>query len=694
MSLSNEPDHQAKAAPGFRAYAPFAVAMHLQTPVWVFDIDNQRILHANAAACHLWQAASEDELLARDLSQGMSTTVAKRLDQYQRDFAERDARFNETWTIYPNGVATNVMVVFSGYVTPDNRIAMLCEVIGGIDGDSPENLRSAEALLHTDVMISLFRIDGPALYQNPAARNAAGDPARTFRDMFVNPEDHTAFMFELDRLGEHRQVAKAHTATGVRWYDLSAKTCSDAVTGEPALLLTAFDVSELKNARDRARYLADRDMLTGCFNRSYLQHHFAALAKRTDCPCAAVYFDIDHFKALNDQFGHEVGDLALKELAERARANIRKDDILVRLGGDEFVILFENIKFTSDHAPELDRLQSVLSEPIYHEANRVNVSVSMGVAEFQPNLANFATVLREADIALYKSKADGRNRWTLYDAALGLAAEERRLVEVDIKRAIREREFVLVYQPRMDLASGRMVSAEALVRWNHPERGIIAPGQFIPLCEETGMILELGHQILTDACEQAIRWNKMGKEIDLSINISPRQFDDRRLMSSLADFSARPGFPRGRVELEITEGVLIGDLTKIETKLRKISDMGYRIAIDDFGTGYSNLAYISRFPLNCLKIDRSFIQQLPRSGPIISLILTLARQIGAKTVAEGVEHKREVDWLIANGCDEAQGFHYFRPLTLDRFQTLIPERAPGGMAQAAGDPESAPPTKP
>ncbi len=604
----------------------------------------------------------------------MSTTVATRLNQYQRDFLQRDARFNELWTIYPNGRATNVMVVFSGYISEDGRMAMLCEVVDGLEGDNPENLRSAEALLHTDVKISLFSMDGPAIYQNPAARNAFDTPDRTFKDLFVDPEAHTAFMFELDRLGDHRTVAKTHTSTGVRWYDLSAKFCSDAVTGAPTLLLTAFDVSELKNARDRARYLADRDMLTGSYNRSFLQQHLTGLSRRTDCLCAAVYFDIDHFKTLNDQFGHEVGDLALKEIADRARANIRKDDILVRLGGDEFVILFEDITFTVEESPELDRLLEALSEPIYHDSNRVNVTVSMGVAAFRPNLVNFATVLREADIALYKSKTDGRNRWTLYDEALGQAAEERRLIEIDIKRAIQDREFVLVYQPRIDLVTGAMVSAEALVRWNHPERGLISPGHFIPLCEETGMILDLGHQILTEACEQAIRWNKSGKHIDLSINISPRQFDDPRLMKSLKDFSARPGFPRGRVELEITEGVLIGDLSKIEARLKTISRMGFRIAIDDFGTGYSNLAYISRFPLNCLKIDRSFIQQLPKSGPIISLILTLARQIGAKTVAEGVEHQREVDWLISKGCDEAQGFHYFQPLTLDRFQELLPDR--------------------
>ena len=657
--------------PGLSDHASFDLAKRLSTPVWVYDIDRCRILHANQAACQVWQAETEAELQARDLREGMSSTVAKRLMQYQSDFRDSDATFNELWTLYPKGVATNVMVVFSGFKTRDGRMAMLCEVVEGLDSENPDNLRSTEALLHTDVMISLFSMEGPPLYQNPAARNVTGDHYMPFHQLFADPEDYTAFMFDLDRAGEHRAVSKVRTAVGLRWYDLSAKFCSDAVTGDPALLLTAFDVSELKNARDRARYLADRDMLTGCFNRAYLQQHMINLSKRTDYPCAAVYFDIDHFKAMNDQFGHDLGDHVLKEISDRARANIRKRDVLVRLGGDEFVILLEDVDLKPDNSPELDRLLSVFSKPIYHDAVRVNATVSMGVSLFRPNEADYASVLREADIALYKSKADGRCRWTLYDEKLGLAAEERRMVEMDIKRAIENKEFILHFQPRVDLSTGRIVSAEALVRWQHPDRGLILPGHFIPLCEETGMILELGHQILNAGCEQAFEWSSAGHDIDLSINISPRQFDDGRLMASLKHFSSLPGFPKHRIELEITEGVLIGNLSKIEAKLKKIRSMGFRIAIDDFGTGYSNLAYISRFPLNCLKVDRSFIQQLPQSGPIISLILTLAHQVGANCVAEGVENESETEWLTEHGCDEGQGYFYSPPVDLGTFEALL-----------------------
>ena len=671
MPLS-EPDRPLAAPEKLhRGPLDFQLAYRLETPVWVYDIDNRRVLYANAAACVLWQAENEAELQARDLSHDMSTTVANRLRQYQVDFLDRDATFSELWTLYPNGVATNVNVAFRGFVTEDNRMAMQCEVIGGLEAESPDNLRSAEAVLHTDVMIGLFSQDGPPLYLNPAARQAIVGAERPLRDLFLDAEDYATLLFELDRSSDHRAVTRLQTTNGDLWFDVSARNCLDAATGQPAILLTAIDVSALKDARDKARHLAERDLLTGCYNRLYLQEHFADLGKITDQTCAAVYFDIDHFKQLNDQFGHEMGDVVLKEISARARGCVAEGDILARLGGDEFVLLLNNVRLENDDAPVLDQLQSVLSKPVFHDGRLVTVSVSMGAASFDPLNSCYADVLRNADVALYQSKAEGRNRWRLFDESLGHAAEERRLVEMEIKNAIENREFVLHYQPRIDLASGRVLAAEALVRWNHPVRGLIAPGNFIPTCEETGMILELGHQILEMGCDQAFAWQRAGHDIGVSINISPRQFDDPRLMDCLDDYAGRPGFPWGRIELEITEGVLIGDLSQIQTKLEAIRTMGYRIAIDDFGTGYSSLTYISRFPLNSLKIDRSFIQQLPTSGPIISLILTLAGQIGARTVAEGVESEDELAWLVANACDEAQGYYHHPPLPRIEFEALL-----------------------
>lgn len=639
----------------------FAVARRLEAPVWVFDIDHARIVFANPAACHLWQAKDEEALCGRDLGADMTVSVAKRLQQYQADFIARDARFNEMWTLYPNGKPRSVMVVFSGFRLADGRMGMMSEVVGGAD-DQPDNLRSAEALLHTDVMISLYENGGPALYLNPAARNALQTTSSQLSDQFASRSDFSALMSELVRSGEHRCVVEVTTSEGLRWHDISAKACSDAVTGKPSVLVTSIDVSELKNARDTARYLADRDLLTGCYNRAFLLTHMNVQGRReTDSTFALVYLDVDHFKLINDQFGHDMGDFVLKEVAARCRSAMRAGDVLARLGGDEFVLVFENIGDGSAFTGKVDELLTILSQPIAHGDIRVNVAASIGISVFSPGQSVFADVLREADIALYASKQAGRNRATFFNTEMGIAARERDEMVADIKLSLAQRDFMLHFQPRVDLQTGQVVSAEALVRWNHPTRGMIMPDKFIGLCEETGMIEELGEQVLQMGFEQALAWQADGLDIELSINISPRQFSDERLMGALETFAATDDFPRDMIELEVTENVLIGNHDIIAAKLAAISEMGYRIAIDDFGTGYSNLSYISRFPLTCLKIDRSFINRLPASGPIINLILTLGRQIDATIVAEGVETTQELDWLIAKGCGQAQGYLLARP---------------------------------
>ncbi|MEL6934123.1 MAG: EAL domain-containing protein, partial [Pseudomonadota bacterium] len=245
---------------------------------------------------------------------------------------------------------------------------------------------------------------------------------------------------------------------------------------------------------------------------------------------------------------------------------------------------------------------------------------------------------------------------------------ERQNMEKEIQRALDDEEFILHYQPRIDLASGRIAGFEGLARWQHPERGIVMPGGFIPICEETGMIEQLGQQVLDIGFQQALNWTNKGFGSHFSLNLSPRQFADDGLLDTLQNFSDRPDFPHGKIELELTETVLIGDLDSIVRKLEQITDMGYKIAIDDFGTGYSNLSYISKVPLSCIKIDRSFIDQLPKSGPIIGLILALGNQIGATIVAEGVETKEQYDWLREHKCDQVQGFYISKAEPISDFE--------------------------
>lgn len=647
----------------------FAAARKLRTPIWLYDIDACRILHANPAACDLWQASSEEELTSRNLARDMSATVAKRLKQYQADFISRDATFNEMWTLFPDGTPTSVMVLFSGFRLLDGRMAMQCEVLGAPD-QLPENLRSAEALLHTDVMITLYLVDGPPLYMNPAARNFSGETSVPLRDMFVQQSEYDALIKGLDAVGQHRQVVEIQTTTGTQWFDISAKQCSDAVTGDPAVLVTAIDVSELKRARDQARYLALRDQLTGCYNRSHLTQHIAKLAAAQTTQVTLLYFDIDRFKQINDTYGHVIGDRVLMALADRAIKLTHDDDVVVRLGGDEFVVVLGSTNETS-RLERVERFFNALSVPTNFASVTVNTRVSLGVCVFDPNETDIDVALRQADTALYLAKNTGRNRYVFYNAQMGEEAERRSRTEAEIERALNAHQFTLHYQPRVDLASGKIVAVEGLARWQHPERGFVPPDEFIPICEDTGLIHVLGRQVLDMGFAQAIAWREAGLEVQLSLNISPKQFSDPHLLDILKSYADRADFPASQIELEITESVLIGDQDGIAAKLHTITDMGYQISIDDFGTGYSNLSYISRFPLHCLKIDRSFIAQLPASEPIVRLILALAQQLGVTSVAEGVEKQDQYDWLTDNGCTQVQGFLAAHPAPADDIAPLL-----------------------
>lgn len=649
----------------------FDMAYRLKAAIWVYDIDHSRILHANDAACHLWKSATEADLMSRDLAADMTPSVSKRLRQYQSDFEHEDVTFTELWTLYPNDQPKSVMVVYRGYRLADGRMAMLCEVVGEIE-DEPQNLRSAEALLHTDVMIMLFDRTGPALYLNPAAVNAFGGSGTQIGHLFVRESDLNGVLAGVAEKGELRQLTRLASSDGDRWFDLTVKRCSDSATGRPAVLMTAIDVTELKEARDTARHLADRDQLTNLHNRSYLQDHFETIEKvGTALGAAVIAFDVDRFKQINDRFGHEAGDTVLRQIGIRTRAVLEPEDLVARLGGDEFIVVLDGEKDEAQLDDVIAQIRRAIARPILHGEIHLDVAVSVGVSRVTETSPSFSMAMREADIALYMSKAQGRDRVTVFDDDLGRAVAKRERLEIALKLAVARNEFVLHFQPRLDLQTGQIVAAEGLIRWHRPGFGLVAPDEFISVCEETGLIGELGRMVLREGCKQAIAWHKMGLSLSLSLNVSPRQFSDENFLDCLSDLSAQDGFPAGQIELEITENALIGDPLFIAEKLRAITGMGYKIAIDDFGTGYSNLSYISEFPLSCLKIDRSFVNQLPGSGPIVQLILTLAQEIGATVVSEGVETREQLQWLRDRNCTQAQGYFVTRALPASDFEAFV-----------------------
>lgn len=645
----------------------FDLARRLTEAIWVYDIDRCRVVLANDEALRLWQASSEEELADRDLSIDMSPTVARRLKQYQAGFDKSDATFSELWTLYPNGEPISLDVIYTGYRLPDGRTGMLCET-KAIADDTSQTLRSAEALLHTDVRIALFAVSGPDLYMNPAARNTW--PFEDFRlqSVFLELTDFDEILHDLERHGETRKVRQVKTAAGIAWHDMSFKSCSDAATGAPATLVTSIDVSELKKARDRASYLANRDQLTGCYNRASFQKRLEDLdVSGHPESLALLYLDLDRFKQINDRYGHEAGDDLLRITVDRINRQLDDTDLLFRIGGDEFIVLLPLLEGEAEFADRIDRIRAEVARPFLYKNVKIDISTSIGAAVRQGGDLRSEDLVRHADIALYEAKRLGRNRHAVYSDEMGQAASERLTIETDLQDALARDEFRLHLQPRVDLRTGRVVSAEALVRWYHPERGILMPDDFIDICEETGLLEALGSFVLHQASVLVRDWNDQGLDIGISVNVSPRQFLNATFIENLERIAAEPGFRRETIELEIIESIIAGDQDLVARRLQRITELGYLISVDDFGTGYSNLAYITRFPINCIKIDKSFVDTMPSSGPIISLIQTMATQIGACTVAEGVETADQLHSVKEIGCRHVQGFYFSEAVPAEEF---------------------------
>jgi diguanylate cyclase (GGDEF)-like protein len=665
------------APPLAHDHASLAVLELVRTPVWIFDIDHHRVHWANTAALAVWNAPNLAELCGRDMGSDMSASVRTRLAQFQIDFVRDDARFNEQWTLYPAGRPVSLHVHYRGYRLLDGRMAMFCEGVP-VGTDTPESLRSVEALLHTPMMISLYTLDGRPLWRNPAARASVRDAGQSLAERFVDPPAWQRLREGLSETGQITLTMAVHCAQGQRWHEVSARRRLDAVTGEAALLLSEMDVTPLKQSEARALYLSEHDVLTGLPNRGFAQSHFARLARQVQqhtgqpaLQAAVVIIDLDRFKDVNDSWGHAAGDALLVQVADRLRASVRSGDMVVRFGGDEFLILLCAAEVRKEIARIHPRLREALARPYLLDGHRTHVSATVGASVFPEHGEDFETLLQHADLAMYQGKAQGRDALAFYQPGLSEQLRARTALEDGLRRALQQREFELFYQPRLSMRSRQVLGAEALVRWRHPERGWVLPGEFLPLLESLGLMRELGRQVFELAATQQARWLAQGRQLLLSVNLSPSEFDDERLLGDLQAVLARTGCPPRALELEITESLLLGDGDRPLRTLEALHALGVSIALDDFGTGYSNLAYLQRFPFNTLKIDRSFVQAQTHERALTEAIVSLCRALQLKPVAEGVETPGQYDWLLSLGVQEFQGYLFAPALPLGDFERLL-----------------------
>lgn len=445
---------------------------------------------------------------------------------------------------------------------------------------------------------------------------------------------------------------------------------------------TVSDITQRKKHEQELKYLSTHDALTGLPNRTLMVdrlQQYMGLADRYSNKVATAFVDLDQFKIVNDSMGHHAGDELLKIMAKRLSQCVRESDTVVRLGGDEFVLLITGLQQIEDISESMHRVLAAVAEPCEIEGREFVVSCSIGISIYPDDAGNTTELLKYADSAMYKSKQSGRNTFQFYTEGLNKRLMERLDMEYRLRRALENNEFQLHYQPKMDFATGTVCGAEALIRWQPAEGGMISPASFIPIAEETGLIEDIGRWVLHQACRQAVVLNQLtGNKFPIAVNVSPRQFRQAGLVDSVRTALKESGLDPACLELEITESSLVHDTKSFIKTLHELKALGVKLAIDDFGTGYSSMAYLKDFPVDRLKIDQVFVSHLETEHSniaILKAIIALGHSLEMKVIAEGVETAYQKAFLHGIGCDELQGYHFSKPLPMKSLEKFIQSRS-------------------
>ncbi|WP_206047250.1 EAL domain-containing protein, partial [Noviherbaspirillum denitrificans] len=440
----------------------------------------------------------------------------------------------------------------------------------------------------------------------------------------------------------------------------------------------AREVTDRKLADERIQYLATHDALTGLPNRTMFNEMLGAAirsARRYGRDFAVLFIDLDRFKFINDTLGHHAGDMLLREMAERFGGSLRSSDVIARLGGDEFVALVHETHEPDSVAVAAGKLLDAAARPFILMGRECRVSASIGIAMYPRDGEDELALMRNADIAMYHAKDEGKNNFRFYSGDITALTLERLTLETNLRHALERNEFSVHYQAKRDMATGGITGVEALLRWNSKELGCVPPAEFIPLAEELGIIVTIGKWVLRTACEQAMAWQDAGlPPVSMAVNLSVRQFADERLVEDIAAILRETGMPPGRLELEITEGMMVHNTAHAQRLLTEIKRLGVRLAIDDFGAGYSTLGQLKYFPVDTLKVDRSFIRDVadnPGDKAITEAIISMGKTLNLTVVAEGVETTEQESFLKARACDQMQGFLFSRPMPPEDVAALL-----------------------
>jgi diguanylate cyclase (GGDEF)-like protein/PAS domain S-box-containing protein len=518
---------------------------------------------------------------------------------------------------------------------------------------------------------------------NPAFSRLTGHPREAVLGQLASSvvstpydaSDHARFVQQIDTdSGWTGELDDRRADDAIYPKRLSVYPASSNLEGIDHYVHSFSDISERKAAERKIHHLAHHDALTGLPNRFSLQGRMEqamADARRHGSLIAVMMIDMDHFKDINDTLGHHAGDALLVDVAQRLLRCVRQSDVVARLGGDEFVVLVTDMAATLTAADVADKIISALSAPYQVEACRLHSTPSVGIGIFPNDGTSVDVLLRNADTAMYHAKASGRNNYQFFNHGMSDNASERLALRGSLHHAIEARQFVLHYQPQIDISSGRLAGVEALVRWQHPERGLVLPDSFIPITEDSDLIIRLGEWILQEACRQHRQWKDKALNLRISVNLSARQLRSKNLLHQIESTLIRHGLHPGELELEITESVAMDNPEAMLPMFGQLRELGVELAIDDFGTGYSSLSHLKLMPLRRLKIDRSFVKDIERNpddAAICAAIVSLARNLGLSVVAEGVETDTQLAFLGTLGCECVQGYLFSKPLPAAEFE--------------------------
>ncbi|MCU7846013.1 MAG: EAL domain-containing protein [Candidatus Thiodiazotropha sp. (ex Monitilora ramsayi)] len=493
-----------------------------------------------------------------------------------------------------------------------------------------------------------------------------------------SPEFYHKFWHDLETYGHWSGEIRNRRKNGEVFTEWLSVKCVYDDNGEVANYVSILtDISQLKEAEEKLRHLAHHDTLTNLPNRLYFQDRLdqaLSHASRMEKRLGLLFLDLDNFKNVNDSLGHQVGDELLQRVSEQLYKSLRKHDVIARHGGDEFLVLIEDIEDPLELRHIADHIQENLRHPVHVNNIEFNISASIGISIYPDNGTTRDSLLRNADAAMYEAKKNGRNRVAFYTPELTDTVQARVSLEGDFRRALNTKQFTLNYQPQFNASNGELIGAEVLVRWHHPQRGLIPPSEFIPIAEETGLINELGCWITTTACHQAQAWREKGlKEFQLAINLSPHQLSDSCAFK-LARILDTTGFPAHLLEFEITESLLMESGCKAIQQLFSIKELGIGLSMDDFGTGHSSMSQLKHLPIQKLKIDRSFIRDIPGDPNDVAItrsIIALGHALELKVLAEGVETEEQMEFLKREKCDALQGYYLGRPITAEGFEAIL-----------------------